>query len=288
MRASKLLHRILNIHANYENLGPNVFKINEKCYFSSISWPILILFLYLIGLGAGFKSSTQNFATFSVIMQIYANWIQSQWKMLLISMSFLGSILIQCLFYLIGLGTGFRNFYTEFWTFIESMQIYHANLFKINEKCYFSCSISLADYWFCLFYLIGLWCRLQQLLHRILKFTLIYANVHVKLYSKSMFWNATSICQSLGRFWFCLALSDRAWCGHSWNFYTEFWNSLIMQIYANLFKINEKCSLLCHFLAHFDSDMVYLIGLGAGCQNFYTEFWQFINHSNLCKFIQSS
>ena len=38
----------------------NLFKINEKCYFSVISWPILILF-YLIGLGAGFKTSTQNF-----------------------------------------------------------------------------------------------------------------------------------------------------------------------------------------------------------------------------------
>ena len=35
-------------------------------------------------------------------------------------------------------------------------------------------------------------------------------------------------------------LSDRAWCGLQ-NFYTEVWNSLIMQIYANLFKINEKC-----------------------------------------------
>ena len=37
-------------------------------------------------------------------------------------------------------------------------------------------------------------------------------------------------------------LSDRAWWGLR-NFYTELWNSLIMQIYANLFKINEKCHL---------------------------------------------
>ena len=35
-------------------------------------------------------------------------------------------------------------------------------------------------------------------------------------------------------------LSDRAWWGLQ-NFYTEIWNSLIMQLYANLFKINEKC-----------------------------------------------
>ena len=39
MGASKLLHRILKF-INYGNL----FKINEKCYFS-ISWPILILFV---------------------------------------------------------------------------------------------------------------------------------------------------------------------------------------------------------------------------------------------------
>ena len=43
----------------------------------------------------------------------------------------------------------------------------------------------------------------------------------------------------------------RAWWGLQ-NFYTEFWNSLIMQIYANLFKINEKM-LLLYFLGDFDS-----------------------------------
>ena len=53
------------------------------------------------------------------------------------------------------------------------MQIY-ANLFKINEKCYFSIS-----------------------------------------------WPILIL----------FVLSDRAWCGLQ-NFYTEFWNSLIMQIYA--------------------------------------------------------
>ena len=37
-------------------------------------------------------------------------------------------------------------------------------------------------------------------------------------------------------------LSDRAWWGLR-NFYTELWNSLIMQMYANLFKINDKCRL---------------------------------------------
>ena len=40
MPASKVLHRILKF-INYANL----FKINEKCYFSVISWPILIQFV---------------------------------------------------------------------------------------------------------------------------------------------------------------------------------------------------------------------------------------------------
>ena len=38
----------------------NLFKINEKCYFS-ISWPILILFVLSDRLGGGFETSTQNF-----------------------------------------------------------------------------------------------------------------------------------------------------------------------------------------------------------------------------------
>ena len=66
-------------------------------------------------------------------------------------------------------------------------------------------------------------------------------------------------------------LSDRAWCGLQ-NFYTEFWNSLIMQIYANLFKINEKCyfsviswPILILFIL---SDKAW-----CGLQNFYTEVW---------------
>ena len=38
----------------------NLFKINEKCYFS-ISWAILILFGLSDRLGGGFKTATQNF-----------------------------------------------------------------------------------------------------------------------------------------------------------------------------------------------------------------------------------
>ena len=75
----------------------------------------------------------------------------------------------------------------------------------------------------------------------------------------------------LGRFWFCFVLSDRAWCGLQ-NFYTEFWNSLIMQIYANLFKINEKC-----YFSVISWPILILFVLSdrawCGLQNFYTEFW---------------
>ena len=66
-------------------------------------------------------------------------------------------------------------------------------------------------------------------------------------------------------------LSDRAWCRLQ-NFYTEFWSSLIMQIYANLFKINEKC-----YFSVISWPILILFVLSdrawCGLQNFYTEFW---------------
>ena len=82
----------------------------------------------------------------------------------------------------------------------------------------------------------------------------------MQIYSKSMK-NATSLVIS----WTILilfVLSDRAWCGLQ-NFYTEFWNSLIMQMYANLFKINENATSLS-FLEQFWFCLFYLIGLGVG------------------------
>ena len=65
-------------------------------------------------------------------------------------------------------------------------------------------------------------------------------------------------------------LSDRASWGLQ-NFYTEFWNSLIMQIYANLFKINEKC----YFSISWPILILFVLSdrAGWGLQNFYTEFW---------------
>ena len=89
----------------------------------------------------------------------------------------------------------------------------------------------------------------------------------MQIYSKSTKKNATLF---LGRFWFLFVLSDRAWCGLQ-NSYTEFWNSLIMQIYANLFKINEKCyfSISQRILILFVlSDRAWW-----GLRNCYTELW---------------
>ena len=94
----------------------------------------------------------------------------------------------------------------------------------------------------------------------------------MQIYSK-LTKNATSPL-FLGRFWLCLFLSDRAWCGLQ-NFYTEFWNSLIMQIYANLFKINEKC-----YFSVISWPILILFVLSdrawCGLQNFYTEFWNLL------------
>ena len=53
----------------------NLFKINEKCYFSSISWPILILSALSDRAGWGLQNFYTEFWN-SLIMQIYANLFQ--------------------------------------------------------------------------------------------------------------------------------------------------------------------------------------------------------------------
>ena len=118
----------------------------KVCFFSVISWPILILFVLSDRAWCGLQNFYTEFWN-SLIMQIYANLFKNQWKMLLchfwpILILFVLSDRAWC---------GLQNFYTEFWNSLI-MQIY-ANLFKINEKCYFVIS---GRFWFCLFYLIGL------------------------------------------------------------------------------------------------------------------------------------
>ena len=73
----------------------------------------------------------------------------------------------------------------------------------------------------------------SKLLHRILKFY-NYANLckFIQNQRKMLLLYFTADSDSV-------VLSDRAWWGLR-NFYTELWKLLIMQIYANLFKIYEK------------------------------------------------
>ena len=150
MRASKLLHRILKF-INYANL----FKINEKCYFSVISWPILILFVLSDRAWCGLQNFYTEFWNL-LIMQ----FIQNHWKCYFSVISW--PILI--LFVLSDRAwCGLQNFYTEFWNSLI-MQMKNATSLSF-----------LGRFWFCLFYLIGL-VRASKLLHRILKF-INYANL---------------------------------------------------------------------------------------------------------------
>ena len=83
-------------------------------------------------------------------------------------------------------------------------------------------------------------------------------------------------------------LSDRARWGLQ-NLYTKFRNSIIMLIYANLFKITKKKSQTCFFISQPILIWFALSGRAKlGTLNFYTEFGDFaplINYGNLCKFI---
>ena len=109
--------------------------------------------------------------------------------------------------------------------------------------------------------------RASKLLHRILKF-INYANLCKFIQNqRKMLLAYFSISWAI---LILFVLSDRAWWGLQ-NFYTEFWNSIIMQIYANLFKINKKCyfSISQRILILFVlSDRAWW-----GLRNFYTELW---------------
>ena len=148
VRASKHLHRILKFinYALIMQIYANLFKINEKCYFSVISWPILILFVLSDRAWCGLQNLYKEFWN-SLIMHIYANLFKINEKC---DFSISWAILI--LFVLSDRAWwGLQNFYTEFWNSLI-VQIY-ANLFKINEN---ATSLFLGRLWFCLFYLIGL------------------------------------------------------------------------------------------------------------------------------------
>ena len=139
MGASKLLHRILKL---IMQIYAYLFKINEKCYFSSISWPILILFVLSDRAGWGL----QNLELHNILKFInYANLFKINKKCYFSSISW--PILI--LFVLSDRAWwGLQNFYTEFWNSLF-MQIY-------SKSTKNATSLFLGRFQFCLFYLIGL------------------------------------------------------------------------------------------------------------------------------------
>ena len=129
-------HNDINVPAERSSLGDYETgsvrvcvcpSVNEKCYFS-ISWPIFILFVLSDRAGWGLQNFYTEFWN-SLIMQIYANLFKIN-KKCYFSISW---PIWFCLFYLIGLGGGFR-------TSTQNFEIHYPYLckFKINEKCYFS------------------------------------------------------------------------------------------------------------------------------------------------------
>ena len=160
----------------------------EICFFSVISWPILILFVLSVRAWCGLQNFYTEFWN-SLIMQIYANLFKINEKCYFSVISW--PILI--LFVLSDRAwCGLQNLYTEFWNSLI-MQIY-ANLFKINEKCFFS----VISWPILILFVLSdrAWCGLQNL------YTEVWNSFIMQIYSKSMK-NATSL-SFLGRFWFCL------------------------------------------------------------------------------------
>ena len=189
-----------------QNLCKFYSKSTKKCYFSVIFLGRFWL-CFVLSDRALVRASKllHRILKFIKLCKIYANLFKINEKNAT-SLSFLSRFLILFCFYQIGLGAGFKIFYTEFWNSLF-MQIYAKFIQNQWKNATFSV-IFLADFWFCLFYLMV---RASKLLHRILRF-ITYANL-CKIYSKSMK-NATSLSFSWPIFWFRLFLSDRAWCGH--------------------------------------------------------------------------
>ena len=143
MRASKLLHRILKF-INYANL----FKINEKCYFSVISWPILILFVLSDRAWCGLQNFYTEFwnALLCKFIQIYSKSMKKcyfsviSWPILIL---FVLADRACC---------GASKLLHRILKFIN-----YANLCKfIQNQWKNATSLFLGRFWFCLIYLIGL------------------------------------------------------------------------------------------------------------------------------------
>ena len=109
--------------------------------------------IHMIGLGGGFKTSTQNREIHYLSMVIYANLFE-------ITKKFFFSFISQPILIVIALFGRAElctlNFYTEFWNFAPLIN--YGNLFKFIPKItkIASSPTFLDRFSFCLFYLIGL------------------------------------------------------------------------------------------------------------------------------------
>ena len=129
-----------------------LLKINDKCYiswFSSISQRILILFVLSDRAGWGLQNF-YNELWHSLIMQIYANLVKKINEKCYISP--ISQRIWFCLFYLIGLGGGFKTstLNCEIHYLCKFMQIYSKSIKNATSPLFRS------GFWFCLFYLIGM------------------------------------------------------------------------------------------------------------------------------------
>ena len=152
MGASKLVHKIskFNNYANLCKFIQNHTKNHRKCFFSFISQPILIWF----ALSGRAKLGTLNFYTefwdFDPLIN-YGNLCKFIQKITTIasSPSFLDRFSF-CLFYLIGLGGGFKTCTQNFRNWL--IMLIYANVFKITKKMLRTSFLN--PFWFGLLYLI--------------------------------------------------------------------------------------------------------------------------------------
>ena len=170
MGASKLVQKIskFNNYANLCKFIQNHKENHKKCFFSFISQLILIWF----ALSGRAKLGTLNFYTefwdFAPLIN-YGNLCKFIPKIKKIaSPSFLDRFSF-CLFYLIGLGGGFKTCTQNFRNWL--IMLIYANVFKITTKKKITKNASsfLDRFWFGLLYLVELsW--YTKLLHRIVRF----------------------------------------------------------------------------------------------------------------------
>jgi hypothetical protein len=228
VQGSKLLHRIFKF-INYVNLCKFI-QIHKKCFF--ISWPISIIIVLFGRASLATQNLYTEFWNFTPLIIIYVN-------LFIIHKKCFFSLISRPILILIVLSHRARcrveKLYTEFWNSL--IMLIYANLFKFTKNA--SSPSFLDRFWIWLFYLVELsWLHktctqnCEILLHSLN--IIIYVNLFI-IHKKCFSLISRPIL-------ILIVLSHRARCRVE-KLYTEFWNSLIKLIYANLFKCIHICSL---------------------------------------------